>query len=599
MDDSASGRSANSSLDLEEEDRRYLEALRDRNHVATKTTRHPLGLFSVVAFILQQMIGTGIFRTPWTVMRATESVGVSLLFWFMGAITAVAGATLYIEFGLSLPRHLIDGKVEPVVRNGGDLNYVGYLVKRPKYLIYCIYGLNYILLASSAANAVSFGDDVMGGSGTDRSAAKDHAARGIAMVVVTLACCLHAFTRRGGILLNNFIVVLKILILCSIPIMAICALGGVSNTNHAKANMSPSNAFTDVHSDVDRYVQGTLAILYAYNGYNQANYVLCEINRPRKTLVKGIVIAVSIVCVLYMLVNLSYMIVVRKEDQLNELGPEVALQFLINIMGTRHGPRVFAAFTTVNSLGNIIGMTFAASRVKQEIAKEGVIPFAKFFGENRVLFRRRNRPSTSEAPHASPSANDTAEPTPYGALLLHWIFAMLLILATWPAKPANAYRILVALYSYVTDVIPSFMLGVGMLCLRFFTSWSSKSPVPGWLSISAAFLFMLTNGFPLVAIWVPPMSDQGSKIRIIPGWKWFMTPTLSAVFVTCSVLYWVGFRYVWPRFGARRGKEFVVEREPVFRIQNGVRVEWHEIVLHSWMVKGEPEGREGHAMRDI
>jgi hypothetical protein len=49
--------SSNSSLDLEEEDRRYLEALRDRNHVATKTTRHPLGLFSVVMFILQQMIG--------------------------------------------------------------------------------------------------------------------------------------------------------------------------------------------------------------------------------------------------------------------------------------------------------------------------------------------------------------------------------------------------------------------------------------------------------------------------------------------------------------------------------------------------------------
>jgi amino acid transporter len=34
--------------------------------------------------------------------------------------------------------------------------------------------------------------------------------------------------------------------------------------------------------------------------------VLCEINRPRKTLVKGIIIAVAIVCVLYMLVNISY-----------------------------------------------------------------------------------------------------------------------------------------------------------------------------------------------------------------------------------------------------------------------------------------------------
>ena len=65
-------------------------------------------------------------------MQATGSVGVTLLFWLMGAVTAMAGATLYIEFGLALPRHLIDGKVEPVVRNGGDLNYVSAFVPASK-----------------------------------------------------------------------------------------------------------------------------------------------------------------------------------------------------------------------------------------------------------------------------------------------------------------------------------------------------------------------------------------------------------------------------------------------------------------------------------
>lgn len=56
-EDSRSINSSNSSLDLDEEDRRYLAALRDPNHVVTKSTRHPIGLFSVVAFILQQMLG--------------------------------------------------------------------------------------------------------------------------------------------------------------------------------------------------------------------------------------------------------------------------------------------------------------------------------------------------------------------------------------------------------------------------------------------------------------------------------------------------------------------------------------------------------------
>jgi hypothetical protein len=57
-------------------------------------------------------------------MQATQSIGVTLLFWLLGALTALAGTVLYIEFGLTIPRHLINGKFEPVVRNGGDMNYV-------------------------------------------------------------------------------------------------------------------------------------------------------------------------------------------------------------------------------------------------------------------------------------------------------------------------------------------------------------------------------------------------------------------------------------------------------------------------------------------
>jgi amino acid transporter len=84
---------------------------------------------------------------------------------------------------------------------------------------------------------------------------------------------LHAFTRRGGILLNNVVVVVKVAILCVFPIMAICVLGGVANTNHAAEALKGSNSFSQTHSNVDSYTQGILAVFYAYGGYNQANYV--------------------------------------------------------------------------------------------------------------------------------------------------------------------------------------------------------------------------------------------------------------------------------------------------------------------------------------
>ncbi|OAK99544.1 amino acid transporter [Phaeosphaeriaceae sp. SRC1lsM3a] len=587
LDDNQSVRSGNSSLCLGDDDRRYLEALKDRDHVVTKNTKHPLGLFSVVAFILQQVIGTGIFRTPWTAMHATQSVGLTLLFWLFGALTAVAGTVIYIDFGLTIPRHNIDGQEEPVVRNGGDLNYVNYLLKRPRFFVLSFYAINYIFLASSAANALSFGDDIIGDQGTNRGALKDAAARGLAVLAVTFPCFLHAFTRRGGILLNNVVVVVKVAILCTFPIMAICVLAGVVDSNHAQRNLSPTNSFSGARSDIDSYTQGILAVLYAYSGYNQANYVLCEIDRPRKSFKRGIIIAVGLICVLYMFVNLSYMVVVSKEQQLN--AGDIALEFLINVIGHKHAQRLLAAFTTTSSLGNIIGMTFTASKVKQEIAKEGVVPFAKFFGENRTLFGRRRFRNKAHRP----------EPTPLGALFLHWLFAVILILLTWPARPASAYRILVNLYVYLTDVVPSFIMAIGMLYLRFFTRWSTKSLVPSWLSILAAFVYALANGFPLVAVWIPPTHTSGDVYDLIPGFPWYMTGTLSWILLGCGVLYWWCFRFVLPRVGARKGKEFVVEREPVFRMQDGERVQWHEIVLHSWVVKSEPEKRQGYVRDDL
>jgi hypothetical protein len=281
------------------------------------------------------------------------------------------------------------------------------------------------------------------------------------------------------------------------------------------------------------------------------------------------------------------MVVVSKEQQLN--ASDIALEFLINVIGPQHAKRVLAVFTTTSSLGNIIGMTFTASKVKQEIAKEGVIPFAKFFGENRTLFGRRRFTNEAHQP----------EPTPLGALFLHWVFAVTLILITWPAKPASAYRILANLYVYLTDLVPSFIMAIGMLYRRFFTQWSTKSLMPSWVSILAALVYALANGFPLIAVWIPPSHTSNDVYDLIPGFPWYLTGTLSWIVLVCGVLYWASFRFVLPRVGARKGKEFVVEREPVFRMQDGERVQWHEIVLHSWVVKSEPEKRRSYTLGDI
>jgi hypothetical protein len=57
-------------------------------------------------------------------MRGTRSTAISLFFWFFGICYGLAGAHVYTEFGLNVPRYVVDGTEQSVPRSGGDMHYV-------------------------------------------------------------------------------------------------------------------------------------------------------------------------------------------------------------------------------------------------------------------------------------------------------------------------------------------------------------------------------------------------------------------------------------------------------------------------------------------
>ena len=76
------------------------------------------------------MKGTGIFLTPSTLIQLTQSVGITLLFWVVGACTTLCGTLMFMEYGLTSPRfHYKDNDNAikmPLPRSGGDLFYVSH-----------------------------------------------------------------------------------------------------------------------------------------------------------------------------------------------------------------------------------------------------------------------------------------------------------------------------------------------------------------------------------------------------------------------------------------------------------------------------------------
>ncbi|GKT92377.1 high-affinity methionine permease [Colletotrichum tofieldiae] len=469
--------------------------------------------------------------SPQRVMRGTRSVGASLLFWFAGFIYCLCGTHVYIEYGMNVPRYIIDGVESSVPRSGGDLVYLQYVFRKPAYrkntilLSTCIFGISFIVLGNMAGNCIHFALRVLEAAGVENP--ENGTVRGIALAAATFACSVHALSRRFGILLNNTLAMVKIMILLLIIIAAIVVgAGGFPSTEN--------NSFKDASKEANSYAQAFLAIIFTFSGFEQPNYVLGEISRPRKKFPIAMGAGVGIVVMLYLAVNICYLVVVPKDEQIQQ---NVAQRFFELTFGTLGsggdtGVRIFNAFLAVSSMGNIIVMTYTAARVKQEIAKEGILPWPKFFAQNTDMsigrlirwFQKKGWfVSLHRIRWLSPEHH--SERTPVGALVLHFVSCVILIFATYGIEPTPAYNLLTSLSAYVINAFIGTFLGLGILILRFrgppitvaeddASTYGRDSQPRTWaemtgkrfrpfLSIFCALVYMCGGLYPVITNWVP------------------------------------------------------------------------------------------------
>lgn len=170
----------------------------------------------------------------------------------------------------------------------------------------CLFGISFIILGNMFANCINFAVQACAAGGDDSPS--NGKVRGIAVSVATLACFIHVFSRRGGILLNNMFATVKVGILLLIVITAIVVgAGGFEDTpNVISDNTSPSKSFDGVSTGSNAFSKAFLNIIFAVSGFEQANYVLGEIGKPRQKFPVAQIRGVGIVLACYIAVNISY-----------------------------------------------------------------------------------------------------------------------------------------------------------------------------------------------------------------------------------------------------------------------------------------------------
>lgn len=304
---------------------------------------------SAYILVISRVIGSGIFATPGTILRSVGSVGLSLTLWIVGAVIAACGLAVSLEYGSMLPR------------SGGEKVYLEFTYRRPRFLASTLVAVQAVLLGFTASNCIVFAQYTLFAFDVE---ATDFRRKALAVGLLTAITIVHGCFMKIGIWIQNFLGWVKVGL---IIFMIFAGLFVIAFQPHdidgTRRNHFPTGPAIWKDSDWSWGVISTslFKVFYSYAGLSNVNNVLNEVKNPIRTLKSVSITALITACVLYVLVNIAYFIVVPL-DEIRDSGELISALFFERSFGPHLGRKVLPLAVALSGAGNVMVVTFALVR---------------------------------------------------------------------------------------------------------------------------------------------------------------------------------------------------------------------------------------------
>ncbi|KAL2151718.1 hypothetical protein VTH82DRAFT_6816 [Thermothelomyces myriococcoides] len=466
---------------------------------AAREAKRQIGVVSATFLIVNRVIGTGIFATPGSIFALSGSVGLSLFIWVAGILIAAAGTAVYLEFGTAIPK------------NGGEKNYLEYVYRKPKFFVTGLYTGYVILLGWASSNSVIFGEYILHAAQVEVDRWNQ---RGIGLACITAAFLIHGTALKWGIRLQNFLGTIKVIVILIIVVSGWVALSGRLKLPEDEKPHNFTNAFEGTTGSAYGVVTALYNVIWSFIGFSNANYALSETKNPVRTLKIAAPLAIGTISVLYMLVNIAYFAAVPKEEIL-EARRLVAASLFRNVFGGT-AERALSVFVALSAFGNVLSVIFSQGRLVQELGREGILPFSRFWASNRPFN------------------------APLAGLFEHWLVSVIIMLAP---PPGDAYDFILNVISYPLAIVNAAVAGGLVYLYLNRKSWGWNPPISATLPVVV--FFFLSNIYLIIAPFVPP--EEGQNIyQSLPYW---IHCVVGFGIIFAGGIYWLLWAVVLPRIG--------------------------------------------------
>ena len=301
---------------------------------------------TVIAVVIANMVGTGVFTSLGFQLLEIRSGFVLLMLWAVGGIAAFCGAMTYAELGAAMPR------------SGGEYNFLARIYHPAAGFVSGWVSATIGFAAPTALAAITFAayatSILPGGS-------SDFLEKALAAALVTGVTLIHASTRRNSGGLQVIFTILKVCV-----ILGFC-LAALTIADVPQAISFLPSAGDGVLLTSGAFAVSLIYVSYAYTGWNAATYLSSELENPQRTLPFILMTGTLVVMLLYLALNFTFLSVAPMDAMAGELEVGyIAAQSAFGDLGGRFTGLVLALLL----ISTVSAMTLAGPRVLQVIGED-------------------------------------------------------------------------------------------------------------------------------------------------------------------------------------------------------------------------------------
>ncbi|HJO05565.1 MAG TPA: amino acid permease [Acidobacteriota bacterium] len=312
-----------------------------------------LGMLAASAFVVTNMVGTGIFTLPAFVRVAAGSAPAALGVWLAAGLLGLCGALCYAELATRMPG--AGGEYRYLARVFGPL--WGFLSGWTSFIV----GFSAAVAASALGMTAYLAPLIPGWEADALLIANLGITQGavLASIIVLVLTLVHSVGVRSS---GRFQTTLASIVVAAIVLFV---LVGVANGRGDWDGLRAAGVARG------SWWAALLPVSYAYAGWNAAAYMAGEVRCPGTNLPRAIIGGAVAVTVLYLAVNALFFYAIPEADW----EPVIAVGQLAasRLLGDA-GSLVVSAIIAMAMFGSVSAMTAVGPRIYFAMARDGLAP---------------------------------------------------------------------------------------------------------------------------------------------------------------------------------------------------------------------------------